>query len=192
MNITVDSASAARLKAAIEGTAKELKKELRIALNYTAKKAKSLTSKVVRDELAHVKKSDVDFTMKVHLIEGESSLTASLEVKKTDRISLRFFKPKQTKVGVSYQISKRGGRKTVAGAFQGPRPGLMKASWKGNAFRRKGKGRLPIAKLRGPSTWGVMTKGKKTGPSIELIDAELQKQIERRVRFITLKKTGAI
>ena len=55
-----------------------------------------------------------------------------------------------------------------------------------------GKSRLPIVKLHGASPFGVMTKGKKLGPSVEATQAELEKQIQRRVRFITLKKTGAI
>jgi len=192
MIVSVDSASVASLKKAIEGTARTLRKEIRIALNATAKKAKSLTNKEIRTELANITASNIDYTMKVHLSDGESDLTASLEVKKTDRLSLRHFKPRQIKAGTSYQISKTKGRRTVVGAFQGPRVGLMKASWRGNAFRRAGKSRLPIIKLRGPSPWGVMTAGKKTGPSEALIDAELKKQIERRVRFITLKKAGAI
>jgi hypothetical protein len=38
----------------------------------------------------------------------------------------------------------------------------------------------------------VMTVGKKTGPSKQEMQAELDKQIARRVRFLTLKKSGAI
>ena len=68
----------------------------------------------------------------------------------------------------------------------------MKASWRGNAFIRVGKTRLPIRKLLGPSPWGVFVVGKKIGPSAQQIEAELKKQIDRRIRFILLKQSGAI
>jgi hypothetical protein len=186
MNVTINSASVASLKRALKDTAFELRKQVRIALNATAKKSKSITNKVIREELANVPAKDINFTMKVHLSENTDKLSAKLEVKKTDRLSLRIFKPRQVKAGVSYQISKSKGRKTAMGTF------INSTKLYGGVFKRAGKQRLPILKLRGPSPWGVMTKGKKLGPSKKETQAELAKQIERRVRFITLKKSGAI
>jgi len=191
MNITVTDGSIASLKAAIKDTTRKLKAELRVAVNATANKSKSIINKEIRSELATTAKA-VSSTIRINRKASGDDISAEVEVKKTGRISLREFGARQGRSGTSYKISKTKGRKTIPTAFQGPKPGLMKASWRGHVFKRVGKARLPIVKLFGPSPFGVMTVGKKLDPSIEQTQAELQKQIERRVRFITLKKTGAI
>lgn len=191
MNVTIKSASVASLKAALENTTRKLQAELRVAVNATANKSKSIINKEIRSELATTSKA-VNATIRVKSKAQGDSITATVEVRKTARISLREFGARQNKSGTSYRISKTQGRKTIPGAFQGPKPGLMKASWRGHVFKRVGQARLPIVKLQGPSPWGVMTTGEKLGPAKEQTQAELEKQIERRVRFITLKKTGAI
>ncbi len=70
------------------------------------------------------------------------------------RIQLLSFKAKQLKKGVSYKIKKRGGRKTVYAFMESP-PGSKKqttmASGHKGVFRRRGKSRLPIVELYGPS-----------------------------------------
>jgi hypothetical protein len=191
MNVTVKPGSVASLKQALKDTTRKLQAELRVAVNATANKSKSIINKEIRSELATTAKA-VNQTIRVKSKAQVDNITATVEVKKTARISLREFGARQNKSGTSYRISKSQGRKTVKGGFQGPKPGVMKASWRGHTFKRVGQTRLPIVKLFGPSPWGVMTKGDKLGPSEEQIQAELSKQIERRVRFITLKKTGAI
>ena len=191
MNVIVKQGSVASLKAALKDTTRKLQAELRIAVNATANKSKSIINKEIRSELATTAKA-VNSTIRVKSKAQGDSITATVEVKKTARISLREFGARQNKSGTSYRISKTQGRKTIPGAFQGPKPGVMKASWRGHVFKRVGQARLPIVKLQGPSPWGVMTTGKKLGPAKDQTQAELEKQIERRVRFITLKKTGAI
>ena len=191
IGIGVNAASLASLKQAIAGTKATLRKELKIAVNATAKKAKSIINKEIRSELATTAKV-INDTISIKTTATDTELSATVEVKKTARISLREFGARQTKTGVSYKISKTKGRKTVSGGFQGPKPGLMKASWRGHAFKRVGSTRLPLVKLHGPSPYGVMVVGKKLQPSEEQTQAELEKQVQRRIRFITLKKTGAI
>lgn len=191
MNVTVNPGSVASLKQALNDTTRKLQAELRVAVNATARKSKSLINKEIRTELAVTAKV-VKSTISIKTEAKGTDLTATVEVKKTARIPLRDFGARQNKTGVSAKISKSKGRKDYPGAFQGPKPGAMKISWRGRVFVRTGATRLPIVQLFGPSPWGVMTKGDKLGPSEEQIQAELSKQIERRVRFITLKKTGAI
>lgn len=191
MIVGVDSASVNSLKAALKDTTRKLKAELKIAVNATAKKSKSIINKEIRSELAVTAKV-VAPTIRILTTATDANISATVEVKKTSRIPLRDFGARQTKAGVTFKTSKTRGRKTVQGAFQGPKPGVMKASWRGRVFKRVGKTRLPIVQLFGPSPFGVMTKGKKLGPSKEQTQAELEKQIQRRVRFITLKKAGTI
>jgi hypothetical protein len=191
IGVSVNQASLNGLKLAIKNTKTTLRRELRIAVNATAKKAKSIINKQIRSELAVTAKA-VDSTIRVKADATEVQLTATVTVRKTSRIPLRDFGARQTRAGVSAKVSKTGGRKTISGAFQGPKPGVMKSSWRGRVFKRLGKTRLPIVQLFGPSPWGVMTVGKQLGPSKEQTQAELEKQVQRRIRFITLKKSGAI
>lgn len=63
------------------------------------------------------------------------------------RIPLMRFGAKQTAAGVSYKISRAGGRQRIREAFLATMP----ASEHRGVFRRAGPSRLPIIKLFGPS-----------------------------------------
>jgi hypothetical protein len=191
VKITIAASDIARLKKAIEDTGRSLRKELSIACNQTANKSKSIISKQIASELATSQKT-IRTTIRIAQKAKDSEIQAVVEVKKEKRISLKEFGARQTKKGVSYKISKSRGRKTIPGAFQGPKPGSINVRTKGNVFKRVGKSRLPIVKLFGPSSWGVFVVGKKQGPSVAETEAELKKQIDRRIRFIELKASGAI
>jgi hypothetical protein len=191
MIVTIDPGQISAMKKAIENTGRTLRKELAVACNATAAKSKSIIAKQIGNELA-VPQKIIKTTISQSKKANESNITATVEVRKDRRISLKEFGARQTKAGVSYKISKTRGRKSIPGAFQGPRPGRINVKTKGNVFKRVGKSRLPIVKLYGPSSWGVFVVGKKQGPSVTEIEAELKKQIDRRIRFIALKASGAI
>jgi len=191
VRITIDPGQIAAMKKAIEDTGRSLRKELAVACNATAAKGKSIIAKQIGKELATPQKN-IRATISQSKKAKDTDISATLEVRKDRRISLKEFGARQTKAGVSYKISKSKGRKTVPGAFQGPKPGSINVRTKGNVFKRVGKSRLPIVKLMGPSSWGVFVVGKKQGPSVPDIEAELKKQIDRRIRFIALKASGAI
>lgn len=191
MKVTIDPRQIAAMKAAIENTGRKLRKELAIATNQTARKGKSIIAKEIGKELATAQKN-IRTVIRLSKKASPTDATATVEVRKESRISLKEFGARQTKKGVSYKVSKTKGRKTVLGAFQGPKPGMINVRTKGNVFKRVGKSRLPIVKLMGPSAWGVFVVGKKQGPSTQEIEAELKKNIDRRIRFIKLKASGAI
>jgi hypothetical protein len=180
-----------KLRELLNNNATKIKRELATAINATAKMGQREVSKVVREELA-VPKKTVDKTISISRKANAGQLGATVSLSKTRRISLREFGPKQNQRGVSFKISKTRGRQFVAGAFQGPKPGAMKISWRGNAFVRAGKSRLPILKLKGPSPWGVMVKKKLEKPTGAAIQAELRKQIDRRIRLLMLRASGQV
>ena len=184
MNITVKSASLASLKAAIEGTTRKLKSELRIAVNATAAKSKSILNKEIRTELALPAKA-VNSLIAVKRKASGDNISSTVEVKKSKRPPITQFSHRQTKAGVSAKISKTRPRTVIKSGFK-------VAKWGGQVVVRTGKERGPLRTPRGPSPVGVLLKGKKLEPSLAQTEAELIKQVERRVRFITLKKTGAI
>lgn len=182
----------AELAKALEGSPSEIRKQLAIAVNKTAKKALSQLAKEDAKELAATQKV-IKATMKVETkATATRNPTSTIVQKKTGRISLRDFKARQTKAGTTYKTSKTGGRKTVIGAFQGPKPGVINVRTRGHVFKRVGKERLPIVKLFGPSPWGVTVKNRLTRPVVKFSRVQLRKEIKERTRFINLKKSGAI
>jgi hypothetical protein len=184
--VEVSTAQLARLTKAVGDARKSLPKEISAAINATAKKTRLDMGRKIRSEI-NVKKEPVEKVIKLVRQSTAGSLSAQVNLAKSARLPLREFGARQNKSGVSYKISKKGGRATVQGAFQGPKPGVMKASWRGRVFKRVGKERLPIVQLMGPSPWGVFTKKKMTPDQLKEIETELAKQIERRINLNVLR-----
>lgn len=184
ITVTIDPRQIAAMKAAIENTGRRLRKELAIACNQTANKGKSLIAKQISKELAIPQK-----TIKLAITTGrkanEVNIKTSVDVKKDGRINLGYFGGRQTKKGVSYKVSKSKGRSVIQGAF------VIK-KYDGKVYKRNGKARFPLQGMYGPSPWGVFVVGKKIEPSTQEIEAELKKNIDRRIRFIKLKASGEI
>ncbi len=193
VSATISNRQIQGLNNALKGTNKNIRSELAIAVNATTKKTKTAINKQVRSELAVTAKS-VNRGLAVSRKADRKSKqpTGEVTLSKTARLPLKDFKPRQTKKGVSYKISKTQGRSTVSGAFMGPKPGVMKASWKGNVFKRVGQSKLPIVKLQGPSPWGAFVKKGMARTVKKESKRELDKQIKRRIRFVKLKKSGSI
>lgn len=189
--IEIDAGKLKELRAAVDKAGKSFPREFAAALNATARKAKTEISQKVRTELV-VKAGDVGKLIKVNRKATSSRLVSGVALAKTARLPLRAFSARQTQAGVTYRISKRGGRKLARSAFQGPRPGVMKASWRGNVFKRVGKSRLPIVKLMGASPWGVFTKKRMTPEQVADIKAELAKQMDRRIKLNILRANGLV
>lgn len=105
------------------------------------------------------------------------------------RLGLRYFGAKQGATGVAYKIEndKPG---FVASAFQGPKPGVIRAKWKGNAFRRVGRDRLPIIKLHGPSPWGVFVKHDMLKPVASSVGDILMKRIVHETNHLLRERGG--
>lgn len=187
----IDRQQINRLEKALGDKAKRLPQEIAIAINATAKKTKTNMSRQVRGELTLPAKS-INQTLAVTRKASKQSLSGQVRLSKTKRIPLRDYKARQTKKGVSYKISKSGPRKTIASAFQGPRPGKINPSWNGRVFIRKGKSRLPITQKFGPSPWGSYVKKRMKPETKRATKLELRKQVEKRIRFRILKSRGVI
>lgn len=181
----------ADLRAALSATGKGLSRELAVAVNATAKKGKSEVSKQIRQELNATKKA-VDTTISIHGKATAQSTSSTVSLKKTKRLPLKEFKARQNASGVVAKISKRGSQTFVASGFMGPQPGNKAAKLFGHAFKRRGKSRLPIVKLMGVSPWGAFVKRNMTPPTTKQIGAELEKQINKRIRFLLLKSQNKL
>lgn len=190
VRISIDNDQIQKLKSILKGSKPKIAQQLSIAVNETQKKIAVKASKAITEELA-VKSSVVKQKIKGKRA-TKSDLSAKVTVKASNRLPLREFGAKQNKRGVTYKISKTKGRKLIVGAFQGPRPGAVKISWRGNVFKREGKPRLPIVKRSGPSPWGVYVKSGRD-PAIRREARQiLRKEVDRRIKFLKLKESGEI
>jgi len=177
--------------AAMKKVTDNLPKQMAIVSMKAARTGKSAIAKEVSKKIV-VTQATVKRKIKIKKV----GLTgAEVVLDDAQRINLRHFKARQTNSGVSYKIDRGGKRKKAAGAFQGPRPGLMSRRWKGMPFIRTnlGDNRSKIRPLGwGPSPYGVMTKNKKVAVVEMIIREELKKQLAERLRYLTLKKSGTI
>ena len=179
------------LQKATNKAKKSFTKELAGAINAVSKKTKLQIGRDIRATVA-MKKDEAEKPLSIAAKANAGSLKAVVTLKKTKRLGLRHFGAKQSKKGVSYKINKNGGRKFIAGAFQGPRPGVIKQSWKGNAFKRVGKERKPILHIQGVSAFGAYAKNELSGPQVKAINEELLKQMERRIKLNVLRANGLV
>jgi len=191
IEIEINAKQLKRLREAVGKSKKSIKKELAGAINATSKKTKLQVGRDIR-KTVNLKKDEAERPLSLRATATETNLVAVVSLKKTKRLGLRHFGARQDKRGVSYKISKTGGRSRVNGAFQGPKPGVQKMSWKGNAFKRVGKERLPIVMLKGVSAFGAYAKNDLEGPQVKEINAELSKQMERRINLNILRANGLV
>lgn len=191
IEIEINAKQLRRLREAVGKSKKNIKKELAGAINATSKKTKLQVGRDIR-KTVNLKKDEAERPLSLRATATEANLVAVVSLKKTKRLGLRHFGARQDKRGVSYKISKTGGRSRVNGAFQGPKPGVMKMSWKGNAFKRVGKERLPIVMLKGVSAFGAYAKNELEGPQVKEINKELSKQMERRINLNILRANGLV
>jgi hypothetical protein len=191
ISIDIDAKQLKRLRESAGKAKKKFGRELAAAINAAAKKTKLDIGRDVRSVIA-IKKKESEAPLKIHAKATADQPNTTVSIAKTRRLGLRHFGARQDGRGVSYKISKTGGRKRVNGAFQGPKPGVMNIRWKGNAFQRVGKERLPIVHIRGVSAYGAYAKNELSGPQVDAINLELRKQVERRIKLNILRAEGLV
>lgn len=201
--VEIDSSQMIRMQEAVKRAGKNIAREVAAAINKMAKKTRLDMGREVKKHIA-VKKAEAEKPISVVSIATAMKMQALVKLKKTKRLGLRHFAARQDNRGVSYKISKKGGRARVDGAFQGPKPGVMKTSWKGNVFKRLGKAvragkgryqgklRQPIVQVHGVSVFGAYSINKLAGPQAKAVFDELHYQIERRINLNILKAEGLV
>lgn len=203
MAIEIDASQMKRLEEAVKRAGKKIAKEVAGAINQVAKKTRLDMGRQVRETIA-LKKAESEKPISVAVDATAADLRALVRLKKTPRLGLRHFGAKQDKKGVTYKIAKQGGRKRVNGAFLGPKPGVVKTSWKGNVFirygakvvatkgRYKGTLRQQIKQIKGVSAYGAYAKNELAVPLSADVLAELTKQIDRRINLNVLRAEGLV
>ena len=163
----------------------DLAKETAIATKNTAKAHRREISKNVRQYVAMTNKA----VLRAVTVEpgNRANTASSIHIAKFERPSLKEFKARQTKKGVSYKIRKGGKRKLIRSAFIG------KESLNGHVYVRITKSRLPLRKLYGVSVAAVFGQNDLIALSTAQILARLDVEMHKRVRSIivrTIRRQG--
>lgn len=113
-------------------------------------------------------------------------LEAQVRLKKSMRLGVENFGPKHTGKGVTFALTKGGGRKLIQDAFMGPRPGKRAPRLNGGVFIRKdGAKRLPIRKLYAMSPWGMFRSGKMQIPATKHAQKQLLAMIDAQMKNLS-------
>ena len=191
IGIEINAKLLTELRKACENAKKSFSKELAAAINATAK---DVWLKISRDIGSEITMPAKDIKERISTKDKATAVSpvavVSLGWKK--RVGLQYFTARQTKSGVSYKISKKGGRGVVLGAFMGPSPGTFAPKLYGGVFKRIGSARLPIAKLRAVSAAGAFVKNKHDAVMPGFIRQKLAAQMERRINLNVLRANGLV
>lgn len=194
VTVKIDQERLKRLLEILGGSAKEMRKQLRIAVNKTGKSVEGKMVRMVREDI-NVSMKGARKVITRPKLATDDILSTTIAVSKDKRIPLKEFGAKQAKPGVSYMIGKKGGRKMKPGAFivksldgqvfmrQGEKQKVTKGTNKGQMRQR-------IYKQFGTSIYGFFLK---RIPTIQtLADSELETQVVERVRVLTVKVQGKL
>ena len=193
ITVGVNTDEIRELKRVVNYNSKEFRKQMSVAANKTAAKTKALIAKEIAKQLVVPQKIVKKATSVRKAKKTVSNKAAAIVTQRAfpNGFPLKMLKPVQGPGGVSF---KGDGRKTEirAGAFTGPKPGAIFLKFKGHAFKRVGKSRLPIEKQFGPKAIEIFTDLGTEARAVKFARTELTKQIKERTRFLGLKKSGAI
>ena len=196
IEVVVNRGQMRALREMLRSIPRDVPKALARALN---KVAKSTHVRILRKISGEYAVSQRDLKNKNISLKRANykNLMATIRIKGR-RIQLLTFKAKQLKKGVSYKIKKGRGRRVVYAFMESP-PGSKKqttmASGHRGVFKRRGKSRLPIVELYGPSVPAIFQNvrefaaetlqreiGNKLGKEL-VVQAGLMLQRKRRIVY---------
>jgi hypothetical protein len=191
IGIEVNAKQIKRLTEAVGKARKNLPRELAAAVNSVSKKTRISIGRRIRQTI-NLKKADAEKPIKIKKTATAQAPVGVVSIDRETRAGLQHFAARQNARGVSYKISKQGGRKLVAGAFMGPRPGVLAPKLNGGVFKRVGKSRQPIVKLYGVSPYGAYAKNNMSKAEVEFINKSLMTEMERRIKLNILRASGLV
>jgi hypothetical protein len=191
ISIDIDAKQLKRLTEAVGKARKNFPRELAAAVNSVSKKTRISIGRRIRQTI-NLKKADAEKPIKIKKTATAQTPVGVVSIDRETRAGLQHFSARQNARGVSYKISKQGGRKLVAGAFMGPRPGVLAPKLNGGVFKRVGKSRQPIVKLYGVSPYGAYAKNNMSKAEVEFINKSLMTEMERRIKLNILRASGLV
>jgi len=187
LKVTVPQANFDRLKGVVNELALNIRREMGAAINKVAKKVAFESSK----ELGKVLSVKPKKLLKKVVNTGKRATSdypfATIYLNQGYPYPLKYFGAKQTKKGVRYKIDPRlKAKSTLLDAFIVPQYG-------GNVFMRASKEkRYPLRKIYGPAPGDVYEATQLPQKMAAVAEVQLKKQIDERIRFLTLKAQGKL
>jgi len=171
---------------------KELPKVITRAINKVAKASYTRILSKISHEYA-VSQSELKRRNVTLRKASYGNQIATIKIKGR-RIRLLAFKARQVAKGVSYKIKKTGGRKRVYAFMESPvggAPTVMPSGHMG-VFRRKGRSRLPIIELFGPSIPAMFQTTPEFAKGVleRDVSAQLGREIISQAEFIIAQRRG--
>ena len=191
------------LHKAVQKAGKHFPRELAAAVNTVTKQTRTDIGKRIRGVMK-IKKATVEKHIRITGVAAATNPVGKITLDYNDRAGLQEFGARQTKAGVTYQISPQGGRRTVVGAFMGPKPGVLAPRLYGGVWKRQGEARKmtkgrhqgrvrqPIVKLYGLSPYGAWMKNDFTVTEVAFIQDKLTHEINRRINVNILRANGLV
>lgn len=189
ISIEIDARQLKQLRKAAESARKSFPRELAATVNKVIKRTKRNIGRDIR-KMVNIKKEPSERPIKLKRTATAQSPTGIVGIDREKRLGLQHFGAKHDKVGVSYKIAKQGSRQRVPGAFMGPKPGVLAPALNGGVFKREGKKRLPIVKLKGVSPYGAYAKNDFSATEVVTIQKNLATEMQRRIAFNILRANG--
>jgi len=191
IGIEINAKQLKKLREATGRAGKKFPRELAAAVNSVSKKTRISIGRRIRTTI-NLKKAQAEKPIKIKRTATAETPVGVVSIDKETRMGLQHFAARQNGRGVSYKIDKRGGRKLVASAFMGPRPGDLAPKLHGGVFKRVGKSRQPIVKLYGVSPYGAYAKNEMSKAEVEFINKSLMTEMERRIKLNILRAEGLV
>ena len=182
MQTTLGLGSLKSVTKVIEELGFNARRELKVAVSKTAKQVRIKSARKLRTVLnAPVK------VLKRAIVGGRTTnegLSAEVILRGGYKIPLKYFGARQTKKGMAYKISPSN-RGVIPGAFKVTR-------YENNVYQRISKQRGPVKQEKGPSPGEVYESAGVTTTALETAREQLPKQIQERIRFLTIKAQGKL
>jgi len=187
IEVVVDKRQTRRLQRMLRAIPGGWRKAAGRAINKIGVKARKQVLQMVTREVA-VKQKDLRQNNVRLTRASRDRLYAVLSITGR-RIPLMDFGARQVKRGVTYRISRSGGRKRIANAFVKTMP-----SGHEGVFKRLGQPRLPIRELMGPSVPAVVRNVQSfaTGRFQDLMAGYLGKELQTQVELLLRKHAEQI
>lgn len=185
IQIGIAKGQIARLEAELKEKANRLPREIQTAVNAVARKLASDAAKDLSKEMP-LKQRTLKKIVKQKAKATPQQLRAIVRIGEGYNIPLKFFNAKQIKRGVTYKQSRNVKGKSIL------RDAFIVKRYGGNVFKRVSEGRGPLQKQLGPKPGDYFERLRIVEKARAKVEAELEKQIERRIRFLRLKAAGGL
>jgi hypothetical protein len=189
ISVTIDTTDIKRIQSVLNGARATVGKELSAAINKTAKKVTTMAAREI-GKVLNLPIKTIKKTIKQKSKANKEKTSATIGFWEGYPVPLKFFKPRQLKSGkgVSYRANKT---KPATGFVSG---GFIVQQYGGNVYKRQAntKARGPLIKQHGPKPGWYFEETGVVSKATEFAKTELPKQIEARIRYLTLKAQGQL